>query len=305
MARREGPRHLLTLLDFSARELMGFLDLAASLKAAFKKGKTDNCLKGKILAMVFEKSSTRTRVSFEAAMLQLGGNAININAAESQLGRGETYEDTGRVLSRYVNGIMLRTFSQVNLEKMAEASSVPVINGLTDLFHPVQVLADLQTVLEVKKSLKDLKVAYVGDGNNLTNSWINAAIVLKFDLNAACPKGFQPSGAILNQIGSHPNIQISSDPVEAVKSADVVYTDTWFSMGQKEDEKKRALFQPFQINRELLSHAQRDAMVLHCLPAHRGEEITDEVMDGPQSYVWDEAENRLHMQKAILKTLLG
>jgi len=305
MARTEGPRHLLTLLDFSARELMAFLDLAASLKVAFKKGKTDSSLKGKILAMVFEKSSTRTRVSFEAAMVQLGGHAININAAESQLGRGETYEDTGRVLSRYVNGIMLRTFSQVNLEKMAAASSVPVINGLTDLFHPVQVLADLQTILEVKKSLKGLKVAYVGDGNNLTNSWINAAIVLNFDLNAACPPGFQPAGAILNQISSHPNIQISTNPVEAVKSADVVYTDTWFSMGQKEDEKKRALFQPFQVNRELVSHAQRDAMVLHCLPAHRGEEITDEVMDGPQSYVWEEAENRLHMQKAILKTLLG
>lgn len=302
---KKGPRHLLSLLDFSAAELNGFLQLAAKMKADFKKGKSDESLKGKILAMVFEKSSTRTRVSFEAAMLQLGGHAININAAESQLGRGESYEDTARVLSRYCQGIMLRTFSQVNLEKMAAASSVPVINGLTDLFHPVQVLADLQTVLEVKKSFKGIKVAYVGDGNNLANSWINAAIVLNFDLNVACPRGFGPAGAILGKISERPNIRISSDPIEAAKSADVIYTDTWFSMGQKEDEKKRALFEPFQVNRELLRHAAQDAMVLHCLPAHREEEITSEVMDGPQSYLWDEAENRLHMQKAILKTLMA
>jgi ornithine carbamoyltransferase len=295
----------LSLLDFSARELMGFLTLAIEMKAHWKKGKTDNCLKGKILAMLFEKSSTRTRVSFEAAMFQLGGHAVHINASESQMGRGESYEDTARVLSRYVQGIMLRTFSQVNLEKMAAAATVPVINGLTDLFHPVQVLADLQTVLEVKKTLKNLKVAYVGDGNNLANSWINAAIVLGFDLNAACPPGFGPSGAILGKITERPNIRILTDPIEAAKSADVVYTDTWFSMGQKEEEKKRQLFQPFQVNRESLRHAAPDAIVLHCLPAHRGEEITDEVMDGPQSYVWEEAENRLHMQKAILKTLLG
>ncbi len=299
------PRHLLTLLDYSARELTDLLDLAAEMKRQFKRGKADSSLKGKILAMVFEKSSTRTRVSFEEAMFQLGGHAIHINASESQLGRGESYEDTGRVLSRYVNGIMLRTFSQVNLEKMAEAATVPVINGLTDLFHPVQVLTDLQTVLEVKKTLQGLKVAYVGDGNNLANSWINAAIVLKFDLNVACPRGFSPAGASLNQIGSHPNIQFTSAPIEAVKSADVIYTDTWFSMGQKEDEKKRALFQPFQVNRELTSHAHPEYMVLHCLPAHREEEIVSEVMDGPHSFVWEEAENRLHMQKAILRTLLG
>jgi ornithine carbamoyltransferase len=188
---------------------------------------------------------------------------------------------------------------------MAQASEVPVVNGLTDLFHPVQVLADLQTILEVKKTLKGLKVTYVGDGNNLANSWINAAIVLKFDLNVSCPLGHAPSGGILGQISTYPNIQFINDPIEAVKSSDVIYTDTWFSMGQKEDEKKRKLFQPYQVNREMLSHASRDAMVLHCLPAHREEEITSEVLDGPQSYVLDEAENRLHMQKAILKTLMS
>jgi len=301
----KGPRHLLSLLDFSEEELMSFVHLAVDMKAKFKKGKEDNSLKGKVLAMVFEKASTRTRVSFEVGMFQLGGHAIQILASDSQLGRGETYEDTARVLSRYVQGIMLRTFSQVDLEKMASAATVPVINGLTDLFHPIQVLADLQTIYEAKKDLKGIKVSYVGDGNNLANSWINAAIVLKFDLNVACPKGFGPAGGILNMITPHPNIQILNDPVEAVSSADVVYTDTWFSMGQKEDEAKRKLFAPFQVNRELISHAARDCMVLHCLPAHRDEEITSEILDGPHSYVWDEAENRLHMQKAILKTLMG
>jgi ornithine carbamoyltransferase len=299
------PRHLLSLLDFSEREIQDLLKLGADLKKQFKKGKSDQCLNGKILAMIFEKSSTRTRVSFEAAMVQLGGHAIHISAQESQLGRGESYEDTARALSRYVQGIMLRTFSQVSLERMAQAATVPVINGLTDLFHPVQVLADLQTILEVKKSLAGLKVAYVGDGNNLANSWINAAIVLKFDLNLACPKGFEPAGAILNKFSSHPNIQLMRDPVEAVKSADVLYTDTWFSMGQKVEDEKRKQFAPYQVNGDLLSHAARDAMVLHCLPAHREEEITSEVLDGPQSYVWEEAENRLHMQKAILKSLMG
>ena len=298
-------RHLLTLFDFNEREHLDLLALAADLKKKHQRGKQDLCLQGKTLAMIFEKASTRTRVSFETAMFQLGGHAIHLLSSDSQLGRGETYEDTARVLSRYAQGIMVRTFSQVSLEKLAAASTVPVINGLTDLFHPVQVLADLQTILEVKKSLKGLKLTYVGDGNNLANTWINAAIVFKFDLNVACPVGFQPSGAILGQISSYPNIQIMSDPIEAVKSTDVIYTDTWFSMGQKEDEKKRKLFEPFQVNRELLSHASRDAMVLHCLPAHREEEITSEVMDGPQSYVWDEAENRLHIQKAILKTLMA
>ncbi|MCE9624267.1 MAG: ornithine carbamoyltransferase [Deltaproteobacteria bacterium] len=299
-------RHFLTLFEYSAKDLIDLLVLADDLKARLKKGKEDHCLKGKTLAMIFEKSSTRTKVSFEVAMFQLGGHAVNITSTDSQLGRGETYEDTARVLSRYCQGIMMRTFSQVNLDKMAEASSVPVINGLTDLFHPVQVMADLQTILEVKKTLKGLKVTYVGDGNNLANTWINAAIVLGFDLNVSCPPGFKPAGALLNQFGKeHHNVQMVEDPIEAVKSTDVIYTDTWFSMGQKEDEKKRKTFAPYQVNREMLSHAASDVMVLHCLPAHRDEEITSEVLDGPHSYVWEEAENRLHMQKAILKTLMS
>jgi ornithine carbamoyltransferase len=298
-------RHLLTLLDFSKKELEGMLDLADDFKQRAKKGKKDRSLEGKILAMIFEKSSTRTRVSFEAAMIQLGGHAIDIQSSSSQLGRGETYEDTARVLSRYVQGIMLRTFSQVNLERLASASSVPVINGLTDLFHPVQLLAALQTIREVKRDLKNIKVAYVGDGNNMTNSWISAAMIFGFDLNISCPAGCEPSGHILSELAIHANIQYISDPIEAVKSTDVIYTDTWFSMGREEDEKKKKLLVPYQVNQAMVSHANEDVMVLHCLPAHRGEEITDEVLDGPRSYVFDEAENRLHIQKAILKTLMG
>jgi ornithine carbamoyltransferase len=301
---KKSPRHFLTLLDYTAKELTDLLKLASDLKKQSKKGKKNKSLQGKILGMIFEKASTRTRVSFEAAMLQLGGNAIGITSGDSQIGRGETYEDTARVLSRYLSGIVLRTFSQVNLEKMASTSSVPVINGLTDLFHPVQILSDLLTILEVKKELKPLKIAYVGDGNNIANSWINAAIIFGFDLNVACPPGYGPSGGILNQISKYPHIQVMNDPVEAVKSADVINTDTWFSMGQEEDQKKRKLFHPFQVNQGLVSHGAPEVMVLHCLPAHREEEITNEVMDGPHSYVWEEAENRLHVQKAILKTLL-
>ncbi len=297
-------KHLLTLLDFSRADLEAILHLGIDLKKSFYKGKSDLCLQGKTLAMIFEKASTRTRVSFEVAMFQLGGHAIHLDMASSQLGRGESYEDTARVLSGYVQGIMLRTFSQVNLEKMASVASVPVINGLTDLFHPVQVLADLMTILENKKNIDELKIAYVGDGNNMTNSWINAAIIFGFDLNVATPAGYEPSGQILQEMSSHPNIEILQDPVRAVKSADVICTDTWFSMGQKEDAQKHKLFTPFQVNKKLLSHALDEVMVLHCLPAHRGEEITNEVMDGSNSFIFREAENRLHIQKAILKTLM-
>lgn len=298
-------KNLLSLLDFSKEELEDILALATDLKKRLAKGKDDKCLKDKTLAMIFEKSSTRTRVSFEVAMVHLGGHAIHLTSEQSQLGRGETIEDTARVLSRYANGIMYRTFSQVNLERMAAAATVPVINGLTDLFHPVQVLADLLTVQEVKGSLDSLKIAYVGDGNNLANSWINAAIIFGFDLNLACPQGHQPPGQILGEIANHENVRLIKDPVEAVKSADVIYTDTWFSMGQEVSDAKREAFAPFQVNEELVSHGDPQVMVLHCLPAHRGEEITDGVMDGPHSYVWDEAENRMHVQKAILKLLLS
>lgn len=298
-------KDLLSLLDFKAPEIETLLKSAHQFKAMRGKKKHPKPLEGKTLAMIFEKSSTRTRVSFEVAMFELGGHAINLTSQESQLGRGESYEDTARVLSRYVHGIMIRTFSQRNIELLAQYATIPVINGLSDLFHPVQLLADLMTIQEEKGKLSDLKIAYVGDGNNLANSWIEAAVVLGFELNVACPKGYAPSGALLTEMGHHPNISILNNPSEAVKSADAVYTDTWFSMGQKVEEKKRKAFAPFQINRKLLSHAAPDAIVLHCLPAHRGEEITDEVMDGPQSRVFEEAENRLHVQKAILAHFLA
>lgn len=298
-------KDLLSLLDFKAPEIETILKSAHHFKSLRGKKKHPKPLEGKTLAMIFEKSSTRTRVSFEVAMFELGGHALNLTSQESQLGRGESYEDTARVLSRYVHGIMIRTFSQRNIELLAQYATIPVINGLSDLFHPVQILADLMTIQEEKGDLSDLKIAYVGDGNNLANSWIEAAVVLGFELNVACPKGYAPSGALLTQMSHHPNIAIMNDPLEAVKSADVIYTDTWFSMGQKVEDKKRKAFAPFQINTELLTHAASDAIVLHCLPAHRGEEITDEVMDGPQSRVFEEAENRLHVQKAILAHFLA
>lgn len=298
-------KDLLTLLDLLPRDVDTLIEKAKSLKSLRGKKKHPCPLEGKTLGLIFEKSSTRTRVSFEVAMYELGGQSVYLSSQESQLGRGETYEDTARVLSRYVHGIVIRTYSQKNIEDLAQASQIPVINGLSDLFHPVQILADLLTIVQVKKEYRNLKIAYVGDGNNLANSWIDAAILLKFDLNVACPKGFAPSAGLLTQISNYPHISLGSDPVEAVKSADVIYTDTWISMGQKEDPKKKEKFMPFQVNSELLSHADPEAMVLHCLPAHRGEEITDAVMDGPQSFVFDQAENRLHMQKAILSEFLG
>jgi len=297
-------KDLLSLFDLEPKDIDLILKETRSFKSLRGKKKHPKPLEGKTLCMIFEKSSTRTRVSFEVAMTELGGRVLTLSAQESQLGRGESYKDTARVLSRYVHGIVIRTYSQRNIEELAASATIPVINGLSDLYHPVQVLADLFTIVEVKKNLKELKIAYVGDGNNLANTWINAAILLKFELNVACPKGYAPSGALLTEFSSYPNITILSDPVEAVKSADVVYTDTWFSMGQKEDPKKKTSFAPFQVNDELMSHAAEDAMVLHCLPAHRGEEITDRVMDGPQSYVFNQAENRLHVQKAILSLLM-
>ena len=304
-------KHLLTLFDLDSKEVDLLLKKAKEFKSLRGKKKHPKPLAGKTLALVFEKSSTRTRVSFEVAMTELGGSSIYLSGQESQLGRGESYQDTARVLSRYVHGIVIRTYSQKNLEEFAGSSTVPVINGLSDLFHPVQILADLLTIVEAKKNYlvpgggdKKIKIAYVGDGNNLANSWIQASILLGFDLKVACPKGYSPSGALLTQIGSYPQISILSDPIQAVKSADVVYTDTWFSMGQKEDVKKKEIFLPFQVNQKLLSHAASDAMVLHCLPAHPGEEITSEVMNGSQSHIFDQAENRLHMQKAILEAFL-
>ncbi len=303
------PRHFLSLLDYTKDELRGLLDRAKWLKKQQKAGKKHHPLEGKTLAMVFEKSSTRTRVSFEVGMYQLGGHALNITSQASQLGRGETYSDTSKVLSRYVDCIMMRTFEQSRIEEVASAASVPVINGLTDLLHPCQIMADMETIEENKGNVSDQKIVWVGDGNNMANTWIQAAILFGFELALACPKGFEPPAIILDKIrsGGYSNIKVFNDASEAVKNADVINTDTWISMGQESDEveQKKKLFRPFQVNRSLMSHAKKDAIVLHCLPAHRDEELTSEVMDGPNSRVFDQAENRLHAQKAILEKLMG
>ena len=294
-------KDFLSFLDFTREELEAFLHRAVQLKKWQKEGKSHTPLQGKVLGLLFEKSSTRTRVSFEVGMLQLGGHGIYLTNQTSQLGRGETIEDTARVLSRYMDGIVLRTFEQSKLDTLAKFASIPVINGLSDSLHPCQVLADLLTVYENKKTLTDVKVAWVGDGNNMANSWIEAAILFGFELRLACPKGFETKEP------KQKNIMLTGDPIEACTGADVINTDTWVSMGQEgEGEKnKKRLFEPFQVNAKLLARAKKDCIVLHCLPAHRGEEITDEVIDGPNSRVWDEAENRLHVQKALLEKLLA
>jgi ornithine carbamoyltransferase len=302
------PRHFLSLLDYQKDELRELLDRAAWLKKTQKKGKEHQPLRGKTLAMVFEKSSTRTRVSFEVGMFQLGGHALNITSSASQLGRGETYADTSKVLSRYCDCIMMRTFEQSRIEEVAAAATVPVINGLTDLLHPCQIMADMQTIEENKGDISKLKVAWIGDGNNMANTWIQAAIIFGFRLTLACPKGYEPPAIILNEIktGGYDNIQLFSEAAPAVKDVDVINTDTWISMGQESSavEAKKNIFRPFQVNRALLNLAKKDAIVLHCLPAHREEEITSDVMDGQNSRIFDQAENRLHAQKAILERLM-
>lgn len=301
-------RHLLTDFDLQSSEIDELFKRTAWLKKQQKAGKPHKSLEGKTLGMVFEKSSTRTRVSFEVGMFQLGGHALNITTQASQLGRGETYEDTARVLSRYVDCIMMRTFEQERIERMAKGSTVPVINGLSDLVHPCQLLTDMFTVVENFGTIKDKMIAYVGDGNNMSNSWVNCAIIMGFELRLGIPEGFDPPAMILDKIksGGYSHIRLMRDPREAVKGAHAINTDTWVSMGQEgegEADKKKK-FAPYQVNNTLLSLANKDAIVLHCLPAHRGEEITDEVMDGPRSRVFDQAENRLHVQKAILEKFI-
>ncbi len=300
--KKKTKRDLLTLSEFSARDIEAVLNRAAALKKARKAGKNATTLKGKTLAMVFEKPSTRTKASFDVAMYELGGHSLCLDATSSQLGRGETHADTGRVLSRFAHGIMLRTFAQKSLEELARAATVPVINGLSDLYHPCQILTDLFTARENGKNLKRARFAYVGDGNNMANTWILAAKILGFTLKVATPDGFGISKEV--EAKGYPNIVLTRDPEEAVRGTDVINTDTWFSMGQEVSDDKRRAFEPYQVNEELLAVANKEAIVLHCLPAHRGEEITDEVLDGPQSRVFDQAENRLHVQKAILEMLL-
>ena len=296
--------HFLTLLDYSPEELRALLARASELKKMRTQGKIHTPLKGKTLAMIFEKSSTRTRVSFEAGMAQLGGHALFLSPRDTQLGRGEPIEDSARVLSRMVDGVMIRTFEHENVEKFADHSSVPVINGLTDLVHPCQLLADMQTWFEHRGDIKGATVAWIGDGNNMCHSYINAAKQLDFKLNIACPQDYKPDAHIASRATGRVNI--THDASNAVKNADLIVTDVWASMGQEEEQNERLkVFQPFQVNKELLSHANKDALFMHCLPAHRGEEVSADVIDGPQSVVWDEAENRLHAQKALMENLMS
>ena len=298
--------HLLRIADLTKEEIDGLLERASALKERHKKGIPHNPLRGKTLGLIFEKSSTRTRVSFETAMYHLGGNAIFISGKDSQIGRGEPIKDTARVMSRYVDAIVIRTFGHEIIEEYANYSSVPVINGLTDTHHPCQVLADVMTVVEKKGRYDGLKFAWIGDGNNMANSWIEAASVLGLSLTLACPKGYWPPKEFLDKVGSTGSEIIVTESVEeAAKDADVLNTDVWASMGQEEEsEKRKKAFKGFQINKELLKLSKKDATVLHCLPAHRGEEITEDVLEVPHSAVWDEAENRLHVQKAVLEKLL-
>jgi len=301
-------KDFLALNAFSKKELDDLLDLALELKKKQKSGDKHRLLKGKTLAMIFEKSSTRTRVSFEVGIFQLGGHGLFISSGTSQMGRGEPIKDTARTLSRYCDGIMIRTYGQEIVEELARYSSIPVINGLTDLFHPCQIMADLMTVIEHKGGYKGLKFAWVGDGNNMANTWIEAAAIFGFDLTLACPKGYQPDAKVLDWARSHrkSSIVLTEDPKEAVKDAHVLNTDVWASMGQEEEQQAREkAFAGFQLNAETVKLADKDCIVLHCLPAHRDEEITDEVIEGAHSVVWDEAENRLHVQKAIMARLMG
>ena len=278
------------------------------LKKDLKEGRLHHSLKGKTLGMIFDKSSTRTRISFEVGMYQLGGIALFLTSRDTQIGRGETIADSAHMMSRYLNGIMIRTFSQESVEELARHATIPVINGLTDLLHPCQILSDLFTIKEKKGSYENLKITYIGDGNNVANTWIEAAAKLPIELALACPEGYDPDAKILKtaQKEAKRGVMLYRDPWEAAKNADVLYTDVWVSMGQeKEQQKRKKIFRPYQINQKILKTAKKDTIVMHCLPAHRGEEITADVIDGPQSVVLDQAENRLHVQKAILEILLG
>ena len=296
-------RHFLSLMDFSPDELRRLLSRAIELKAMLRAGQLHEPLKNKVLAMVFEKSSTRTRVSFEAGMAQLGGHALFLSPRDTQLGRGEPIEDTGRVLSSMVDAIMVRTFEHEKITRLAAHSRVPVINGLTDWEHPCQLLADMQTWLEHRGDMRGRTVAWVGDGNNMCNSYINAAMQLDFKLNIACPEGYDPDAELIQ--AANDRVRIVRDPREACRDADLIVTDVWASMGQEDEQKIRAqAFVGYQVNGSLMALAKKDALFMHCLPAHRGEEVSAEVIDGPQSVVWDEAENRLHAQKALLEFLL-
>ncbi|OGT90802.1 MAG: ornithine carbamoyltransferase [Gammaproteobacteria bacterium RIFOXYD12_FULL_61_37] len=299
----KNPRHFLSLLDLTPGEIRGLIARAGELKAMQARHEVYEPLKNWSLGMVFEKSSTRTRVSFEVGMTQLGGHAIFLSPNDTQLGRGEPIEDSARVLSRMVDVVMIRTFAHDRVRRFAEHSRVPVINGLSDLLHPCQLLADLQTYFEHRGDIAGKRVAWIGDGNNMCNSYVEAARQLDFSLNIACPPGYEPSAEALETCGKH--CSVMRDPMQAAQDADLVVTDVWASMGQESEQaQRRDIFTPYQVNNAIMEQAAPDAVFMHCLPAHREEEVTASVIDGPHSVVWDEAENRLHSQKALLEFLL-
>ncbi len=299
-------KHLLKMEDLSSDEIEDIIDLADQLKKDKKRGKRNKELKGKTLGMIFQKSSTRTRVSFEAGMYQLGGEALFLSAHDTQLGRGEPIEDTARVLSRYLDGIMIRTFAQSDVEKMAKWGSIPVINGLTDYAHPCQVLADLQTIREYKGGWEGLKLTFVGDGNNMANSLIVGGIKMGMKVSIACPLGYEPDSGIMKWADKTGRFQCTSDVQEAADQADVLYTDVWASMGEENEALQRNVdFSGYQINKDTVEAAASGVMVMHCLPAHRGMEIGADIMEQHSKEIFDQAENRLHAQKAVLVLLLG
>ena len=299
----KAPRHFLTLLDLNPSELQGVISRAIEMKAQLRQGITGERFHNKILGMIFEKSSTRTRVSFEAGMAQLGGSALFLSPRDTQLGRGEPIEDSARVLSRMLDMVMIRTYEHKKAQRFAEYSEVPVINALTDDYHPCQLLADMQTYVEHRGDIAGKTVTWVGDGNNMCNSYINAARQWDFELRIVCPEGFEPMQSLMDD--NKDRLQLLRDPVAGVRDADLVVTDTWASMGQEEEKQTREqAFAGYQVNAELMSHAHSDALFMHCLPAYRGLECSAEMLDGPDSVIWDEAENRLHAQKALMEFLL-
>ena len=294
-------KHFLKLMDLSTQEIVEILNLADQLKYEKKNGIEHHILKGKTLGLIFEKSSTRTRVSFEVGMYDLGGSALFLSSRDLQIGRGEPVQDTARVLSRYLDGIMIRTYDQKEVEDLAKYGSIPIINGLTDYCHPCQVLADLMTIREYKGILKGKKLCYIGDGNNMTNSLIVGGIKMGMEVAVACPKGYEPDAELIKWASENGTFTCTESVFDAAKDADVLYTDVWASMGQEaEAEERKKIFKGYQINSDVMKVAHTDAMVMHCLPAHRGEEITDEVLEAHAGEIFDEAENRLHAQKAVL-----
>ena len=299
-------KHLLKMMDLSTEEIIEILNLADQLKYELKHGIPHDHLKGKTLGMIFRKASTRTRVSFETGMYQLGGNPLYLSASDMQIGRGEPIQDTARVLSRYIDGIMIRTFDQAEVENLAEYGNIPIINGLTDLSHPCQVLADLMTIREYKGKLDGLKMCYIGDGNNIANSLIVGGLKTGMSVSVACPENYHPAATTLAFAKKYDCFELTDDPIKAAKDADVIFTDVWASMGQEgEAEIRKKAFKGFQINDEVMAVAKPDAMVQHCLPAHREEEITAKVFEEHANEIFDEAENRLHAQKAVMVLLMG